>query len=89
MEYLCRCNSRSKLYCLSYLKAHQIFDATLKANEIFNEILEEELKNDLPPDVKTRAEKNFLENYKRLILKHILKIYLLMIVPYPCIIGHQ
>src|SRR5210317_2451074 len=41
------------LYCLSYLKAHQIFDATLTANEIFNEILEEELKNDLPPDVKT------------------------------------
>ena len=34
------------LYCLSHLKAHQIFDATLKANEIFNEILEEELKNE-------------------------------------------
>ena len=54
------------LYCLSYLKAHQIFDATLKANEIFNEILEEELKNDLPPDVKRRAEKDFLEKLQKI-----------------------
>ena len=54
------------LYSLSYLKAHQIFDATLKANEIFNEILEEELKNDLPPDVKTRAEKDFLEKLQKI-----------------------
>ena len=54
------------LYCLSYLKAHQIFDGTSKANEVFKEILEEELNNELPNDIKERAEKSFLEKLNKI-----------------------
>jgi len=54
------------LYCLSYLKAHQIFDATSKANEIFNKILQEELNNELPIEIKERAEKSFLEKLQKI-----------------------
>ena len=54
------------LYCLSYLKAHQIFDGTSKANEVFKEILEEELNNELPNDIKEIAEKSFLEKLNKI-----------------------
>ena len=54
------------LYCLSYLKANQIFDGTSRAQEILNEILEEELKNELPIEVKERAEKSFIEKLQKI-----------------------
>src|SRR6056300_1528623 len=54
------------LYCLFYRKAHQIFDGTSKANEVFKEILEEELNNELPNDIKERAEKSFLEKLNKI-----------------------
>ena len=89
MEYYVDAIQDLNLYCLSYLKAHQIFDATSKANEIFNKILQEELNNELPIDIKERAEKSFLENYKKSIGKPILEIYHLMIVHCLYIIGRQ
>jgi len=46
-------------YCLSYLKEQQIFDATKKGNDIFNEILDEEIKNEIPENIVLKAKEDF------------------------------
>ena len=46
-------------YCLSYLKEQQIFDATKKGNDIFNEILNEEIKNEIPENIVLKAKEDF------------------------------
>ena len=45
-------------YCLSYLKNNLNIELTLKANEIYQEILDEEKKNNQMPD-------NIIENSKK------------------------
>jgi len=48
-------------YCLSYLKNNLNVDLTLKSNDIYEEILNEELKNEMPNDIIDRAKKKFNE----------------------------
>ena len=38
-------------YCLSYLKSNSNFDQTLGAKDIYEEILNEEIKNEMPNDI--------------------------------------
>ena len=46
-------------YSLSYLKVNSNFDQTLKANDIYNEILDDEIKNDMPKDIIDSSKKKF------------------------------
>ena len=54
------------LFTLSYLKTIKIFDATEKANQIFKEILDEEDQNKLPPDIREKAERDFVERINKI-----------------------
>ena len=53
-------------YCLSYLKNNLNFDLTLKANEIYEEILNEEIKNQIPHDVVEKSKKKFNERIEKI-----------------------
>ena len=53
-------------YCLSYLKNNLNFDLTLKANEIYEEILNEEIKNQMPHDVVEKSKKKFNERIEKI-----------------------
>ncbi len=53
-------------YCLSYLKNNLNFDLTLKANEIYEEILNEEIKNQMPHDVAEKSKKKFNERIEKI-----------------------
>ena len=53
-------------YCLSYLKNNSNFDQTLKANDIYNEILGDELKNEMPNDIIESSKKKFNERLEKI-----------------------
>ena len=46
-------------YCLSYIKNNLNIDHTLKAKDIYQEILNEEEKNEMPKDVMESSTKEF------------------------------
>ncbi len=46
-------------YCLSYIKNNLNIDHTLKAKDIYQEILNEEEKNEMPKDVMESSKKEF------------------------------
>ena len=48
-------------YCISYLKKNSIIDYTLKANNIYQEILNEEKNNQMPIDIIENSIKKFNE----------------------------
>ena len=53
-------------YCLSYLKNNSNFDQTLKANDIYNEILGDEIKNEMPNDIIESSKKKFNERLEEI-----------------------
>ena len=53
-------------YCLSYLKSNSNFNDTSKANEIYNEILNDEAKNEMPNDIIESSKKNFNERLEKI-----------------------
>ena len=48
------------LYCLSYLKNKCNFDQTFRANDIYQEILDNEIKNKMPSDIVKSQKKNLM-----------------------------
>ena len=65
-------------YCLSYLKNNLNIDHTLKANDIYEEILNEESKNEMPNEIIESSKTKFNERLKKLIGKNIILLYPLM-----------
>ena len=53
-------------YCLSYLKNNLNFDQTLKSNDIYEEILNEEIKNQMPNDIVEKSKKKFNERLEKI-----------------------
>ena len=53
-------------YCLSYLKNNSNFNDTSKANDIYNEILNDEAKNEMPNDIIESSQKNFNERIEKI-----------------------
>ena len=53
-------------YCLSYLKDNLNFDQTLKSNDIYEEILNEEIKNQMPHDIVEKSKKKFNERIEKI-----------------------
>ena len=53
-------------YCLSYIKNNSNFDQTLKANDIYNEILGDEIKNEMPNDIIESSKKKFNERLEKI-----------------------
>ena len=53
-------------YCLSYLKNNSNFDQTLKANDIYNEILGDDIKNEMPNDIIESSKKKFNERLEKI-----------------------
>ena len=53
-------------YCLSYLKSNSNFNDTSKANEIYNEILNDEAKNEMPNDIIESSKKKFNERIEKI-----------------------
>ena len=53
-------------YCLSYLKNNLNFDQTLKAKDIYEEILNDEVKNQMPYDVIENSKKKFNERIEKI-----------------------
>jgi len=53
-------------YCLSYLKNNSNFDHTSKANDIYEEILNEEVKNEMPNDIIKLSNKKFNERLEKI-----------------------
>ena len=53
-------------YCLSYLKNNSNFNDTSKANEIYNEILNDEAKNEMPNDIIESSKKKFNERLEKI-----------------------
>ena len=53
-------------YCLSYLKSNSNFNDTSKANEIYNEILNDEAKNEMPNDIIESSKKKFNERLEKI-----------------------
>ena len=53
-------------FSLSYLKDNKIFDVTEKSEDIYKEILESEMENNLPLDIKTKAISDFSERLKKI-----------------------
>ncbi len=49
------------LFTFSYLKANFNYQETIKANEIFHKILDDETTNGMPPEIIKEAKKNFTE----------------------------
>ena len=52
-------------YCLSYLKSNSNFDQTLGAKNIYEEILNEEIKNEMPNDIIESSKKKFNERLEK------------------------
>ena len=53
-------------YCLSYLKTNLNIDYTSKANDIYEEILRKEIKNEMPNDIIELSKKKFNERLKKI-----------------------
>tara|TARA_Y100001970_G_scaffold285814_1_gene406514 strand:- start:733 stop:1359 length:627 start_codon:yes stop_codon:yes gene_type:complete len=53
-------------YTISYLKNERDKHDTEQSKEIFNKILEDELKNEIPNEVYDRAKKQFDERYEKI-----------------------
>ena len=53
-------------YCLSYLKNNSNIDYTLKANDIYIEILNEEKNNQMPNDLIESSKKKFEERIEKI-----------------------
>jgi hypothetical protein len=53
-------------YSLSYLKVFYNYEATEKANEIYEEILNKESKNGMPEEVILRAREKFIERLNKI-----------------------
>ena len=53
-------------YCLSYLKNNTNFDQTLGAKDILEEILNEEIKNEMPNDIIESSKKKFSERLEKI-----------------------
>jgi len=53
-------------YCLSYLKNNSNFDQTLGAKNIYEEILNEEIKNEMPNDIIEISNKKFNERLEKI-----------------------
>ena len=53
-------------YCLSYLKNKSNIDYTLKANDIYIEILNEEIVNNLPQDIMNISKEEFIKRSKNI-----------------------
>ena len=53
-------------YTISYLKNERNLHDTEKSKEIYFEILEEELKNDIPKEIYEKGKKEFSERYEKL-----------------------
>ena len=53
-------------YCLSYLKNNSNFDQTLGAKNIYEEILNEEIKNEMPNDIIESSKKKFNERLEKI-----------------------
>ena len=53
-------------YCLSYLKNNLNFNDTSKANDIYNEILNDEAKNEMPNDIIELSKKKFNERLEKI-----------------------
>ena len=53
-------------YCLSYLKNNLNIDHTLKANDIYEEILNEESKNEMPNEIIESSKTKFNERLKKI-----------------------
>tara|TARA_B100000029_G_scaffold101008_1_gene91297 strand:- start:365 stop:991 length:627 start_codon:yes stop_codon:yes gene_type:complete len=53
-------------YCLSYLKNNLNIDQTLKANNIYEEILNEESKNEMPNEIIESSKIKFNERIKKI-----------------------
>ena len=53
-------------YCLSYLKNNSNFDQTLGAKDIYEEILNEEIKNEMPNDIIESSKKKFNERLEKI-----------------------
>ena len=53
-------------YCLSYLKNNSNFNNTSKANDIYKEILKDEVKNEMPNDIIESSKKKFNERLEKI-----------------------
>ena len=53
-------------YCLSYLKNNSNFDETLSAKDIHEEILDEEIKNEMPNNIIESSKKQFNERLEKI-----------------------
>ena len=53
-------------YCLSYLKNNSNFDQTFRANDIYQDILNEEIKNEMPEDIVELSKKKFIERLEKI-----------------------
>ena len=53
-------------YCLSYLKNNLNFDLTINSKEIYEEILNEEIKNQMPNNIIENSKKKFAERIKKI-----------------------
>ena len=53
-------------YTISYLKNERNFHDTEKSKDIYFEILEEELKNEIPKDIFENAKKEFYKRYENI-----------------------
>ena len=53
-------------YCLSYLKNNCNFDQTFRAKDIYEEILDKEIKNEMPNDIVEFSKKKFLDRLERI-----------------------
>ena len=53
-------------YSLSYLKNNLNVDLTLKSNDIYEEILNEEIKNEMPNDIVESSKKKFNERLEKI-----------------------
>ena len=54
------------LYCLSYLKNKCNFDQTFRANDIYQEILDNEIKNKMPSDIVKVSKKKFNDRLEKI-----------------------
>ena len=53
-------------YCLSYLKNNLNFDLTINSKEIYEEILNEEIKNQMPNNIIENSKKKFEERTEKI-----------------------
>ena len=52
-------------YTISYLKNERNLHDTEKSKEIFFQILDEELKNEIPKEIYDKAKNSFIERYEK------------------------